>query len=111
IERFFAYPAIMRGSILTRFHDEVVRRVADTPGFDLLPPPPPCATTWGHTILAVAMRGRDGHFLDMDEAAAVHRRLREGLGIRRFHLGQPVAIGATAVLRVCASAVLANRVA
>lgn len=111
IDRFFAYPAIMRDAILTRFHDEVARRVADTPGFDLLPPPATNAMTWGHTILAVAMRGRDGHFLDMDEAAAVHRRLREGLGIRRFHLGQPVAIGATAVLRVCASAVLANRVA
>ncbi|TAL81089.1 MAG: hypothetical protein EPN75_05325 [Beijerinckiaceae bacterium] len=111
IESFFTWPAHLRETILIRFHEEVARRVCDTPDFDLLPPPPASATTWGHTILAVAMRGHNGHCLGMDEAAAVQRRLREGLGTHRFHLGQPVAIGTMGVLRVCASAVLANDVA
>ena len=44
IERFFAWPEQLRDVILTRFHEEVVRRVTDTPAFDLLPPAAPNAS-------------------------------------------------------------------
>ncbi len=117
IERFFAWPADLRNAILLRFYHEVARRVAETPCLDLLPAPAVSEASWGHTILGVAMRHSDGRVFDMSEAAAVQRRLRDAghagnrVAAKCFHLGQPVAIGGAGVLRVCASAVLANHLA
>ncbi|QXX75714.1 hypothetical protein [Methylovirgula sp. HY1] len=116
IERFFLCPADLRRSIFAHFRQEVAQRVAATSCLDLLPPPPESAESWGHSILCIAMRHTDGRCLDMAEAAVVQRRLREGLdagmgAAKRFHLGQPVAVGGAAALRVCASAALVNRVA
>jgi hypothetical protein len=114
IDRFLAWPAALRTAILMRFHDEVAQRAGLTPGFEMLTPAPASETVWGHSILSIAMRHPGGDLFDMEAAATVQRRLRETgprLATRRFHVGQPVAIGTAGVLRVCASAVLVNALA
>lgn len=117
IERFFAWPIDLRSAIVAHFLEEVARHAAEARCLDLLPTPPRSHASFGHTMLCIAMRHPDGKIFDMTEAAAVQRRLREGnhagnrVASKRFHLGQPVAVGGGGVLRVCASAALINRVA
>lgn len=117
IERFFACPADLRNSIFAAFQQEVVRRAAAISCLDLLPPPAESAESWGHSILGIVMRHADGRRFDMTAAAAVQHRLRKehyvgtAVAAKRFHLGQPVAVGGAGVLRVCASAALINFVA
>ncbi len=117
IERFFACPADLRSSIFAHFHQEVARHVAADPGLELLTPPVESVESWGYSILCIAMRHADGHRLGMAEAGAVQLQLRKGLDVatgavtKRFHLGQPVAVGGAGMLRVCASAPLINLVA
>jgi len=80
---------------------------------ELLAPSSANADSFGHTIMSLRMRHRDGRAFDMSEAAAVQKCLRDGDAENglRFHLGQPVEIGNAGVLRVCASAPLVNDIA
>jgi predicted exporter len=114
LEPFFAWPSRLCNAIMLRFYEEVVRRAAIASDLELLAPSSANADCFGHTIMSLRMRHRDGRAFDMVEAAAVQKRLRAGENAEqrlRFHLGQPVEIGNTGVLRVCTSAPLVNQIA
>ncbi|HEY1735236.1 MAG TPA: hypothetical protein VGG12_01185 [Methylovirgula sp.] len=113
IETFVAWPSRLRNAIMLRFYEEVARRAASASDLELLGPSSANSESFGYTITSLRMRDGDGRPLDMSHAAAVQKRLRGGADTdgQRFHLGQPVEIGAAGVLRVCASAPLVNRIA
>jgi hypothetical protein len=113
LETFFTWPSRMRNAIMLRFYEEVARRAAMASDLELLAPSSANADSFGHTIMSLRMRHRDGRAFDMSEAAAAQKCLRDGDAENglRFHLGQPVEIGNAGVLRVCASAPLVNDIA
>jgi hypothetical protein len=111
IVEFLSCRVDLRDAIFAQFHDSVTQAVAQNTRLDLLPGQAE-ADSWGGSIFCIAMRHEDGRRFDMEAAAAVQTRLREGHSAgKRFHLGQPVAVGGAGALRVSASAPLVSRVA
>jgi hypothetical protein len=107
LERYYAVALSTRRRIVERFAALVTDLAGDTSGVRLLPSCVARPLHEGTTILALTTMADDGTAMD---APAVHRALAvRGSdhpcgGDRIFNVGQPVAVGSAAVLRVCLSA-------
>jgi hypothetical protein len=114
LDRFEAHDESLRNQILTAFIDEVRSR-ADA--VDWLRAEPPYSENDPNRggIITLVMGGSERGATAMRRAAILHTRLREPYpelaGDAICHIGQPVAIGEKAALRICASAPLINGVA
>ena len=98
IEAFFALPDNGRAHICAWFAAEVQRLVAARPHLRL------AQTRPGATVFPVVTRGAE----TPAAAHALYKALAEETGVpaelsRRCHVGQPVAVGSEAALRICAS--------
>ena len=108
-------PALARKA-RARFRSDVSRS-AQRSAHVILEPCDGDATRWPETIVTLRLRRGDGGAASKEEALRLRAALREpilGAGkaaTRRFHVGQPVAIGEETALRVCLSAPLINGVA
>ncbi len=116
LERFAEFDPALAQKVRARFRSDVSRsaqRLADAS----LEPCEGDATRWPDTIATLRLRRRDRGVLPNAEAQDLRAALREpiaGAGkaaARRFHVGQPVAIGEETALRVCLSAPMINAVA
>jgi len=119
MERYFAAPGDLRRGVLTYFERAVRERVRCVAHLHEVSDDGDSAMRQPKGILAFFMTHPDGAPFSLTETASIHARLRlpcasglsEGAARRLiFHLGQPVAIGPKAALRVCASAALINEI-
>lgn len=116
LERFAEIDPALARKVRARFRSDVSRSAQRLTHASL----EPCdgdATRWPDTIATLRLRRRDRGVLSNAEAQDLRIALREPIAgggkaaARRFHVGQPVAIGEETALRVCLSAPLINAVA
>lgn len=115
MERYYSLPRVLRHAALQHFHNEVRKRAE---GVDNIFYVGADSDDGWDSILPFTMNHPDGASFFPAEAATIHARLRSiptqspfGRDDRIFHVGQPVAIGATTALRVCASAPMVSDIA
>ncbi len=120
MERYFAAPAHLRGEVWSHFEQAVRRRARSVAHLHEAPGDADSATGRSKGILSFVMSHRDGGPFSLAETASVHARLRapcargssDDAALEQiFHLGQPVPIGRSAALRICASAPLISDIA
>jgi hypothetical protein len=116
LDRFVEIDPALAQSVRARFRADVSRS-AERLGWTRLEPCEGDAMRWPETIAALRLRRADGSLMSKAEALALRAALLEPIAgasnaaTRRFHVGQPVAIGEETALRVCLSAPLINGVA
>lgn len=107
--RFAAVPQAVRQQWTGKFADAVMTALATREAFAPLPVAPldraalGVAPGWDHaqTVFPFRLKGAQGHVLNADETRSIYQQLQlPGIGVRRFHLGQPAA----GALRLCLSA-------
>jgi hypothetical protein len=107
LEACFALDRALREQIAARFAALVTALVSSSPGLELIDESPTHDEMRSRTIFPIVTVGPNS---DLIEAAALQRALRGSasnhprLTNRIFHVGQPVAIGDRAALRICLSA-------
>ena len=109
LERYAALDPALRNAVKTRFAAEVRGHVARTPGLRSVRGGEPDAGRL-QTVFPLVTLGRDGRPVP---AEPLHRALRTASSVPGlngttgiFHVGQPVAVGAEAALRICLGAPL-----
>ena len=112
LEAFMAIDGAVSRSIAAMFDSEVQRRIAAAPWLSPIDKLNAPLGGFGPTIVPVRSAGHAG----LAYLESIHRGLRSRRAVagrrgRVCHVGQPVAIGATAVLRLCVSAPMMNAVA
>ena len=116
LDRYAEIDPILTRKVRARFRSDVSRS-AQQLAHVILEPCDGDETRWPETIATLRLRRGDGGTASKEEALRLRAALREpiiGVGkaaARRFHVGQPVAIGEETALRVCLSAPLINGVA
>jgi hypothetical protein len=114
LDRYESIGEALRCRILANFVEQVRARAGAIAGLDCEPPGSAIDPNRG-SIVTLAVEGPEHGAAAMRAAAALHARLREPcpdlLGDANCHIGQPVAVGEKAALRVCASAPLVSGIA
>lgn len=114
LDRYEAVREALRSRILATFIEKVRARASSTPWLQGDPPGAPIDPYRGSIVTLVIEEPRRGP-LSMQEVAVLYRRMREPcpdlVGDAICHLGQPVAVGDKAALRICASAPLVSDIA
>jgi hypothetical protein len=107
--RFAAVPQTARQQWTGQFADAVLAGLDAREAFTPLPVVPldraalGVAPGWDQmqTVFPFQLKGTQGHVLNADATRAIYQQLQlPGIGVRRFHLGQPAA----GALRLCISA-------
>jgi hypothetical protein len=120
MERFFALPDDLRSSVLVGFTREVRKRAESLDNLHEISGDPHSPRQELDSILPFVMTHPGGAPFSFAETASIHARLRAPCAslsagdpaLRQiFHLGQPVAVGPTTALRVCASAPIISEIA
>ena len=114
LDRYEAIREALRARILATFIEQVRARASAIPWLRCEAPGAAIDPNRGSIVTLVIEDFRRGPAA-MQEAAALHARLREPrrdlMGDAICHLGQPVVVGDRAALRICASAPLVSDIA
>ncbi len=120
MDRYFAAPGDLRLAVLRYFEQAAREKARGAALLQEVPGQADIAAREPNGILSFFMKHADGAPFSLAETAAIHARLRQpwasgssdGAALAQiFHLGQPVAIGRRAALRICASAPLISEIA
>jgi hypothetical protein len=118
MDRYFAFSTKLRDAILRRFASEIRRAAVCVERLQELSDGAPTIEATPPSILSFVATHRDGAPFSVSETAALCVRLMRPLACRApsetdktFHVGQPVAVGGRAALRVCVSAPMISEIA
>jgi hypothetical protein len=101
IEAYEAIDPDLRDAIAERFRLEVGARITRAVGIDRLADHDRFSNC--PTIVPFVVSRPGGDLANLAETTRIHHALREAGDLPAIHLGQPVALGAQIVLRICAS--------